>query len=110
MRRLLKRRSKLPVNDSQFAALVSLCYNIGAAAFRKSSLCRKLNAGDYGCVPSELMKWVKACGKKLQRLANRRAAEEDLWVKGEFVASRDIRPKPARENPALSGRGNSFVV
>jgi len=84
---------KVPLSDSQFAALVSFCYNIGADKFRKSTLVKKLNRGDYNAVPTELMKWTRAGGKKLQGLVNRRAAEAGLWVKGEFVASHYIKPE-----------------
>ena len=85
---------KVPLTDNQFAALVSFCYNVGRAAFESSTLLRRLNRGDYASVPPELAKWNKATvGGRLQRvagLANRRAAEIGLWVKGDFVTSRDM--------------------
>jgi lysozyme len=77
----------VPLSDNQFGALVSFAYNVGNAAFRKSTLLRKLNAGDYDAVPSELAKWNKAGGKVVQGLVNRRAAEAGLWSTGAFVAS-----------------------
>lgn len=77
----------VPLNDNQFGALVSFAYNVGNAAFRKSTLLRKLNAGDYDAVPSELAKWNKAGGKVVQGLVNRRAAEAGLWSTGAFVSS-----------------------
>jgi len=86
---------KVPLSDSQFAALVSFCYNVGIGAFRKSTLLKKLNSGDYNAVPGQLMKWTRAGGKKLQGLVNRRAAEAGLWAKGEFVASHYIKPEHA---------------
>jgi lysozyme len=75
------------LNDNQFAALVSFAFNCGAGNLRASTLCRKLNAGDYDCVPSELGRWVKATdpstGKKrsLAGLVKRRAAEGTLFLK-----------------------------
>src|SRR5690606_31851608 len=48
---------KVPLNDNQFAALVSFSFNVGTGAFQKSTLLKKLNAGDYNAVPTELMKW-----------------------------------------------------
>jgi lysozyme len=86
---------KVPLNDNQFAALVSFCFNVGAGAFRKSTLLKKLNAGDYNAVPSELAKWNKAGGKTVQGLVNRRAAEAGLWAKGSFVSSNTVDAKPA---------------
>ena len=35
---------KVPINQSQFDALVSLCYNIGIEAFKQSTLLKKLNS------------------------------------------------------------------
>lgn len=90
---------KVELNDSQFAALVSFAYNIGVGAFKKSSLLKKLNKGDYDAVPAELMKWVNAGGRRLQGLVNRRSAEGGLWAKGEFVSSNYIKPQPIKDNP-----------
>jgi len=38
----------------------------------------------------------------LKGLANRRAAEAGLWAKGEFVASRHVKPRPVDDNPLQS--------
>jgi len=92
---------KVPLTDNQFAALVSFTYNVGAGALRRSTLLKKLNKGDYDGVPAELMKWTRAGSKKLKGLENRRAAEAGLWVQGEFVASRHVKPQPVGDNPAL---------
>ncbi|MCZ2158728.1 lysozyme [Bartonella sp. 220] len=75
------------LSNSQFAALVSFCYNVGTEAFCNSTLLKKLNNGDYASVPSELQKWTKAGGKRLQGLAHRRAAEAGLWAKGAYISS-----------------------
>ena len=91
----VERLVKVPLTDNQFAVLVSFDFNTGA--LHKSTLLKKLNAGDYDAVPSELMKWVNAGGKRVQGLVNRRSAEAGLWAKGEFVASNNIPAKPAAE-------------
>ncbi|EJF88539.1 hypothetical protein ME1_00539 [Bartonella vinsonii subsp. arupensis OK-94-513] len=75
------------LNNSQFAALVSFCYNVGTEAFCNSTLLKKLNQGEYEAVPAELQKWTKAGGKRLEGLAHRRAAEAGLWAKGAYVSS-----------------------
>jgi len=118
--RAVEEAVKVPLTDNQFAALVSFTYNVGAGALKRSTLLKKLNKGDYEAVPAELMKWTRAGKKKLKGLENRRAAEAGLWVQGEFVASRDVRPKPVNDNPtlkpetlapiigALSGLGSVF--
>lgn len=73
----------VPLSDNQFAALVSFVFNAGRGALQTSTLRKKLNAGDYGAVPGQLWRWNKETkgGKKVvsQGLANRRAAEIELW-------------------------------
>lgn len=85
----------VPLNDNQFAALVSFCFNAGEAALAGSTLLKKLNRGDYAAVPAELNRWVHSKGKRLQGLVNRRAQEAALWGRGDFVASNYIAPAPA---------------
>jgi lysozyme len=71
-----------PLTDNQRAALESFVYNVGAGAFRKSTLLRKLNAGDYPGVAAEFERWVHASGHKepLPGLVKRRAAERELFL------------------------------
>jgi lysozyme len=97
----VSRTVTVDLSDNQFAALVSWAYNVGAAAMRKSTLVRKLNAGDYAAVPGELARWNKVKGKVVAGLSNRRAAEAGLWARGSFVSSRDIEPAaPAQSSTA----------
>ncbi len=93
---------KVPLNDNQFAALCSFVFNVGEGAFKGSTLLRKLNAGDYTSVPSELMKWTKANGVRVQGLANRRAAEGGMWVKGAPVTSQYVEPDVNQETITTS--------
>ena len=93
---------KVKLNDNQFAALVSFVYNIPLAKFKKSTLLKKLNAGNYDAVPNELMKWINVDHKKNQGLVNRRRAEGYLWMEGAFVASKNVVPEPKKENPVLN--------
>lgn len=96
------------LTDNQFAALVSFCFNVGPANFAKSTLLKKLNAGDAASVPRELMKWNKAGGKALPGLTNRRAAEAGLWAKGEFVASNYVEPAPRpKATASTEGKGTA---
>lgn len=71
---------KVPLNPNQFGALVSWCYNVGPGATSKSTLVRKLNAGDYKSVPAQLARWNRAGGKVLAGLTRRRKAEADLFL------------------------------
>ena len=92
---------KVELNDNQFAALVSFAFNVGIGAFKNSTLLKKLNQGNFNAVPTELMKWTKAGGKKIQGLVNRRRAEGYLWMEGAFVTSKDVVPEPKKENLLL---------
>lgn len=61
-------------------ALVSFAYNVGVAAFRRSTLCRKVKANsDDPAIRNEFMKWIYAGGKKLQGLERRRKEEADVY-------------------------------
>ena len=72
---------EVPLNQNQFDALVSFTYNCGISALQKSTLLKKLNAGDYGGVSVEFAKWNKSGGKITKGLVRRRTAERELWLK-----------------------------
>ena len=71
----------VPLNQNQFDALVSLAYNIGPSAFSKSTLVKKLNAGDIRGAAEQFDVWVNAGGKRMQGLVNRRAKENEVFLK-----------------------------
>lgn len=58
-------------------ALVSFCFNVGAAAFSASSLVRRLRAGETASrvLAQELPRWVHGPNGPLPGLVNRRQAE-----------------------------------
>lgn len=69
-----------PQPATRRAALGSFVYNVGAGAFRGSTLLRKLNAGDAVGACNELPRWVMAKGRVLQGLVKRRQAERELCL------------------------------
>jgi lysozyme len=69
----------VPLNPNQFAALVSLTFNIGAANFARSTLLKSLNAYNYAAAAEHFESWVYAKGIKLEGLARRRRAERTLF-------------------------------
>ena len=71
---------KVPLNQNQFDALVSLAYNIGTDAFSKSTLVKKLNANDFRGAADQFDVWVNAGGNRMQGLVNRRAKEKALFL------------------------------
>lgn len=63
------------------ASLISFIYNVGGGNFQRSTLLRKLNAGDWQGACRELPKWVYAKGMKLRGLERRRKAEMELCLR-----------------------------
>jgi lysozyme len=66
---------KVPLRQNEFDALASLAFNIGGGAFAKSTLVKKLNAGDRPGAANAFLSWDKAGGRKLPGLTKRREAE-----------------------------------
>ncbi len=60
------------------AALYSFTYNVGVGAFSRSTLLKKLNAGEMIQACEELKRWVYAGGKKWKGLMTRREIEEEV--------------------------------
>ena len=71
-----------PTTQAQFDAMCSLCYNIGVAAFRRSTVLRRHNAGDYDGAAAAFAMWNKGGGRVLRGLVRRRAAEAKLYRGG----------------------------
>lgn len=69
----------VPLEQHEFDALVSLCFNIGAGAFAKSSLVKKLNAGDRAGAANAFLTWSRA-GKSKTILLPRRQAERKQFL------------------------------
>lgn len=65
-------------NPDRLAALIDFAFNLGAGNLRSSTLRRKVNAGLWGEVPAQLMRWNKAGGRVLRGLTIRRQAEAAL--------------------------------
>ena len=68
------------INQNQFDALVSFCYNLGSGNLKISGLLKKVNINPNDeTIKAEFMKWVKAGGKTLPGLVKRREAESILY-------------------------------
>ncbi len=76
---------EVELEPHELDALASFTFNLGAPRLRRSTLRRKLNAGDRESVPSELAKWVRAGGKVLRGLVRRREAEGRLFAMGAYL-------------------------
>lgn len=70
---------KVPLNSNQFSALVSLCFNIGVGAFKKSTLLKLLNNKDYRGASKQFLRWNRGGNKILSGLTRRRVRERELF-------------------------------
>ena len=67
-----------PMYQHEFAASVSLAYNIGVSAFCKSTIVKKFNAQDYSGACAGFSDWNKQGGRVLPGLAKRRDEERAI--------------------------------
>lgn len=80
LRACLVEPDKLP--GQTYVAVLSWAYNVGTGAACRSTLVRKLNAGDLRGACDELPRWVRAGGRVLPGLKNRRVSERGLCLEG----------------------------
>lgn len=78
--RTVERLVTTPLTDNQFAALVSFVFNLGGGALGRSTLLRKLDAGDYAGAAAEFGKWIYADAEASNGLIVRRDAEKELFL------------------------------
>ncbi len=96
---------KVKLTQNQFDALVSFQYNTGALG--RSTLLKRVNAGQFDQVPAEFMKWVNDNGRMLPGLVNRRRAEVAMWrgIETDTIASASTKvDAPAPEKPITKSR------
>ena len=68
------------LNQNQFDALVSFVFNIGATAFKKSTMLKFLNANHFPLAAGQFDRWVYIKGEKSNGLINRRKKEKELFL------------------------------
>jgi len=71
----LKACIDVEMHQYEWDAIVSWAYNVGPSAACKSTLVKKLKAGDYEGACAELLRWDQFQGKTLLGLTKRRQAE-----------------------------------
>lgn len=91
-----------PINENQFGAFVSLAYNIGINAFKRSSALRHFNSGKIEKVGPSIKLWKKANGKVLNGLVRRREAEVALFMT--LVPEVTVEPAPQGRSKATQSR------
>jgi lysozyme len=93
---------KAKLDQNQFDALVSFCFNVGVGAFLRSTLLQELKAHNLIAVPTELRRWTRVGDKVVPGLVKRRENEIRLWL---------TSPKKEREVEDLPvSRQRSSVV
>lgn len=93
-------------NDNEFAAMVSLTFNIGAAGFAKSTVARLHNVGDKLGAARAFRMWNKATvgGKlvELPGLTRRRLAEESLYLTSASPFQEQAMPQEVAPPPTMA--------
>lgn len=70
---------KVDLTDGQMAACLSFAFNVGARAFKDSTLLKRLNAKDFKGAVAEFERWIYDNHKRVEGLLNRRHKEMDLF-------------------------------
>ena len=94
-----------PLTQTQFDALVSFAFSVGADAFAKSQVLRRVNASDYVSAACAMEAWRKSdVGGELviiDSLVCRRAAEKALFLKQmPYAAAPSVFVRPQLDHAA----------
>jgi lysozyme len=75
---VLRTSPSLLARPKALGAMTDFAYNLGVARYRSSTLCKRVNAQDWGGAKEQLALWVRGGGRVLPGLVKRRAAEAAL--------------------------------
>jgi lysozyme len=70
---------RVPLTQNMFDALVSFVYNVGSAAFDRSTMLAKLNQREYVPAAYQFNRWVYDNGRQIPGLVARRKVERSLF-------------------------------
>ncbi|ADR52499.1 phage-related lysozyme [Candidatus Liberibacter solanacearum CLso-ZC1] len=74
--------SLIDAGENRISAIGDFVFNLGIARYRKSTLRKRVDVGDWKSASDECKKWCFAGQKKLRGLVLRRKVEADLLLKG----------------------------
>lgn len=92
------------LNQNQFDALCSFCYNLGEGNLGKSTLLKKLNAGDFDGAAAEFQRWSHFKGTTAKGLQARRAREAALFLEPVGPVDADYMPQTVAPAPEAPGK------
>lgn len=98
----VSRSVTVEINQNEADALISLAYNIGAAAFQRSSVLRRLNKGDRAGAAKAFHLWNKGGGRILPGLVSRRMREASLFLKPVAAPAEPFMPQTVTEAKEVS--------
>lgn len=78
----VRRLVTVRLTQAQFDALVSFTFNVGQGNLARSTLLRKLNAGDCVGAANEFPRWNRAGGRVFRGLTIRRQDERAMFITG----------------------------
>lgn len=84
----------LEPNQNQFDAIVLLCYNIGIAGFKRSTVLKAHNRGDFDAAARAFGLWNKSGGKVYAGLTKRRAEEAALYLEPVAAPMYEVQEMP----------------
>lgn len=73
---------KVALNDNQYAALVSYCFNRGNGNFQKSDVLRLVNQGKFAEAATAIANFIAQNPNVRRGVTRRRKAEAELFLKG----------------------------
>lgn len=79
---VLARNPELQGRPNQLAAAVSLSYNIGSAAYNRSTVARRFSAGQWRAACDAFLMWNKGGGREVRGLTRRRQYERQMCLTG----------------------------
>lgn len=109
--------TQAPTPD-QLGAMTSLAYNVGADAFRKSTVLKAHNAGDWQAAARAFSLWDKAkvngSLQSLPGLTARRAAEAALYLRTDDEAPGHVMPQAVEPETSITAspiaKGGSAIT
>jgi len=84
------------INQNQYDALVSLCYNIGGSSFRRSDIVKLVNSRNFIGACRIFNLWSSAAKKRSKGLLRRRISERNLFCSWPDPIVKNV-PKNYRE-------------